>query len=97
MRNTLNRSIFVVISFAIAMPMARAQSSQSLLVCEGEIESNCDHRHEAFTPCGSINNWAVQACKIQGSPEQPKYQLVPVGSYGGNKCGYGLFKVICVH
>jgi hypothetical protein len=88
-------------AIASVTPLSTVKAQQpveTFTVCEGEFPERCptSPQHEAFTPCGTINGWAQQACRIQNSPEVPKYQLVPLLSVSGNRCGYGIFKVICV-
>ncbi len=93
-------SICIIASFLVSPASAQTPppSSQptTFSVCEGEYERSCPD-HEAFTYCGTINGWAEQACKIQNSRELPKYRLIKLQDRPGNKCGYGLWKVICVN
>jgi hypothetical protein len=98
MLNKLALSMCAIVLGTVTLP-ALAQTPQPPLaftVCEGEYENQCQQPHDAYTYCGTINGWAQQACKIQNSQEVAKYQLIPLSSKSGNKCGYGLFRVICV-
>jgi hypothetical protein len=76
-------------------PSISPTPQQSFTVCEGEYERNCPGTHEAYTYCGTINAWAQQACRDQKSFGSPRYRLIQLNSIPGNKCGYGVYKVLC--
>jgi hypothetical protein len=65
---------------------------QSFNVCEGEYQERCPP-HEGYAYCGTINDWAARTCRSLGSSEAPV--VVKLSDHSGNKCGYGLFRVIC--
>jgi hypothetical protein len=88
--------VLVVVLPALAQAPQISPQQTTFSVCEGEYERNCPD-HDAFTYCGTINGWAVQACKIQNSREPPKFQLIKLQDRSGNKCGYALWRVICVN
>jgi hypothetical protein len=55
--------------------------------CLGEYERAC-HPHDKYDYCGvDPRNWANTHCD--------SYKLVPVASYGGNKCGYAIVDLFC--
>jgi hypothetical protein len=91
----------IIFASAIILPaVAQAPNispQQGITVCEGEYEARCPSAppHEAYTYCGTINAWAQQACRVHNSPEPSRYRLIPLASTDGNKCGYGVWKVIC--
>ena len=76
-------------------PSISSTPQQSFTVCEGEYERNCPGPHEAYTYCGTINAWAQQSCRDQKSSGSPRYRLIQLNSVSGNKCGYGMYKVLC--
>jgi hypothetical protein len=56
-------------------------------VCSGEYERACQP-HDAYLYCGgNVQAWANQRC---GSATVQR-----VNTYGGNKCGYSIDRVIC--
>jgi hypothetical protein len=62
-------------------------SAKTYRFCFGEYERACQP-HDVYGYCGeSPNNWASAHCD---SPS-----IVPVTTYGGNKCGYAVVDVIC--
>ena len=65
----------------------------SFTVCEGEYERACQ-AHEAYTYCGTINATAESLCR-RSVTTYSGFTLVQLNSYGGNKCGYGIFRVTC--
>jgi hypothetical protein len=93
-------STYIVASLIVLPAVAQAPGTLSqaptFSVCEGEYERNCPN-HDAYTYCGTITGWAEQACKIQNSPEPAKYRLIKLQDRSGNRCGYALWRVMCVN
>ena len=83
--------LFVIVQITILISMS-VSYGQEFNVCEGEYETRCPP-HEAYTYCGTIASWAANACKSAGMTGTPS--VIELQSRGGNKCGYGLFRVIC--
>jgi hypothetical protein len=55
--------------------------------CFGEYERACQ-QHDLYGYCGeSPANWASAHCDAPS--------IIPIASYGGNKCGYSIIDVIC--
>jgi hypothetical protein len=82
---------------ALAQAPQTSRPGTTFSVCEGEYERECREDHDAYTYCGTIRGWAEQACKIQNSPEPPKYQLIKMNDRAGNRCGYAIWRVICIN
>ncbi|MER9495678.1 hypothetical protein [Mesorhizobium sp. M0006] len=62
-------------------------------VCTGEYERNCGGPHSAYLYCDvSVEAWAAKQCQSLAGEVQA---VAKVSVHGGNKCGYGMFTVIC--
>jgi hypothetical protein len=56
-------------------------------ICTGEYERACQ-THDVYMYCyESPENWAKNRCS--------NYSVRQLNSYGGNKCGYSLYEVLC--
>lgn len=56
-------------------------------VCSGEYERACQP-HDAYLYCnGDVHGWAQARCA--------SFTTTRVNTYGGNKCGYAIDRVIC--
>jgi hypothetical protein len=56
-------------------------------ICTGEYERACQ-AHDVYLYCYvSPDSWAKDRCTT--------YSVRPLNSFGGNKCGYTLFEVLC--
>jgi hypothetical protein len=61
--------------------------TRSFRVCTGEYESACDP-HDSYLYCYvDLNAWAKARCD--------RFKIQKLNERGGNKCGYGLFEVLC--
>jgi hypothetical protein len=63
-------------------------SAKSYRFCFGEYERACQ-THDIYGYCGQTpDSWAAAHC-------DPPPSIVPIATYGGNKCGYAIIDVIC--
>jgi len=64
-----------------------------ITLCIGEYERACQ-AHQSYAYCGTdAKQWATNFCK--GANDTGDNRVVPLNSYGGNKCGYSMVMVIC--
>lgn len=60
----------------------------SYTVCSGEYERNCNFPHQGYVYCYvDPGTWAKDLCT--------SLTVANLGSYGGNKCGYTRYEVLC--
>jgi hypothetical protein len=60
----------------------------SYTVCSGEYERNCNFPHESYLYCYvDPASWAKNVCT--------SFTVHQLSSYGGNKCGYTRYEVLC--
>jgi len=69
-----------------------ASMAQTVTVCDGEYEKACQ-AHEAYVYCGQTETWATSFCK--GAGLSGAHQSLRLNTYGGNKCGYAITRIIC--
>lgn len=88
------RTIFVL---AVLLLSINSANSQSLTICSGQYEATCKESgaYDVFCSCCDVHAWAKNACKVQGSSEEPKYQMVRLLQKRGNKCGYEIWRATC--
>ncbi|MFK4616731.1 hypothetical protein [Bradyrhizobium diazoefficiens] len=56
-------------------------------ICTGEYERACQP-HDVYLYCAvPPESWARERCAT--------YSIMQLNNYGGNKCGYGLYEVLC--
>jgi S1-C subfamily serine protease len=73
--------------FANRLPGFIPPPTVTYRVCTGEYERACQG-HDAYFYCyTNVDDWAKSMCEIS--------KVQQLNSYGGNKCGYTLYAVIC--
>jgi hypothetical protein len=91
------RAIFVLAVLLLSINSANAQTHS---ICSGEFESECKSRasgqtYDTWCKCCDVHAWARDACKVQGSNEEPKYTQARTLQQKGNRCGYEIWRFTC--
>jgi hypothetical protein len=77
----------IVPQFATGTTASPAAITTTYKICTGEYERACQP-HDVYMYCGvSPETWARNKCA--------SYSVRQLNSYGGNKCGYELYEVLC--
>jgi hypothetical protein len=77
----------LVPQIATTAPPASAPITRQYRICTGEYERACQP-HDVYLYCNvPPESWARERCAT--------YSITPLNNYGGNKCGYGLYDVLC--
>lgn len=69
-------------------------------VCTGENPNKCPVPAQSYFGCGTSEDAAAtRICTItrNGKKEVLPYQVIPLGTKSGGRCGYHWFNVICIN
>ena len=85
-------SLFVIVYFLSPARLVTATPPKEIVVsytvCSGEYERNCNFPHDKYVYCYvDPASWAKDVCT--------RFTTTQLGSYGGNKCGYTRYEVLC--
>ncbi|RVI86186.1 S1 family peptidase [Sinorhizobium meliloti] len=71
--------------------VVKAQPTRTFTICEGEYERRCaPYEYDIFVQCYTLDRKVAEICKDRNSE---RVSLRP--SEGGNRCGYGWYKISC--
>jgi hypothetical protein len=71
--------------------VVKASPVRSFTICEGEYERRCaPYEYDIFVECYTLDRKVAEICKDRNSE---RISLRP--SEGGNRCGYGWYKITC--
>jgi hypothetical protein len=73
------------------MAVSSAEAQAQFDVCEGQYQERCP-TNTVHTGCGTIEARSVSLCQQFTGGRHVKSQY---NVYGGNRCGYGIWKVVC--
>jgi hypothetical protein len=77
----------IVPQLASVTPAPSTPITTTYRICSGEYERACQ-QHDVYMYCyENPENWAKDRCTT--------YSVRQLNSYGGNKCGYNLYEVLC--
>ena len=78
----------------ITIGVSPSWAQQTVTVCSGEYEKFC-HAHDSYVYCDTkMEDWATNFCKSAGG--NGEHRVIPLNTYGGNKCGYSIDRVVCL-
>jgi hypothetical protein len=85
-------AVFIIVYFLSPARLVTSTPPKEIVVsytvCSGEYERNCNFPHESYLYCYvDPASWAKNVCS--------SYTITQLGSYGGNKCGYTRYEVLC--
>lgn len=68
-----------------------ARPIQTVVICEGEFERRCrPYPYDFYVGCYQVDNKVAQICR-----DKPSERVSVRPSEGGNRCGYGWYRVSC--
>lgn len=84
------------------IPAQVLAQSKTILLCTGEHRDKCRSNPDVHERCPqqggrSPDEVAKQACtwQTESGPKMSPYQVMQTGTWGGNKCGYALYRIQC--
>ena len=89
----MRTGLFCIILAGITMSTVSSSWAQTVTVCSGEYERACQ-AHESYVYCYTdLKAWATNFCRpANGNGD---HTILHLNTYGGNKCGYSIDRVIC--
>jgi len=81
--------------FGVALSFCLSALAQTTTVCVADQAARCPGKFDVHIGCTDASAWASSVCKIQGSSEPAKFQVIPGAGGSGGQCGYRVATVVC--